>query len=340
MKTKIAVLRSAPFLVVLFMCAAVTAQQIPANTRVAVRVNEALSSANAKVGDTFTGVLTEPITVNGQTLFPVNSNVQGHVTNAEDSGRLSHPGILELQLDSVDSGSRGANLNTAPWTLKGASHIKSNVAKIGGGTAIGAIIGGLAGGGKGAAIGAGVGAAGGTGVAAATGKKEATVDSESIIAWMTTQPSNVNNHGSQGRGRGNRNRYNDYRGNNAGANRENNYDQSGNNGGGDYRRGDYRQFSDNDRNYISQCYSGGDRSGLPPGLAKKDRLPPGLEKQLQKNGKLPPGLQKRVQPLSADCQDRLPRLPADWERVVYGDRVILLDPQQTIVDIFRIATGG
>src|SRR5215470_14934501 len=31
-------------------------------------------------------------------------------------------------------------------------------------------------------------------------------------------------------------------------------------------------------------------SHLPPGLAKRDRLPPGLEKQLVRNGTLPPGL--------------------------------------------------
>jgi hypothetical protein len=31
-------------------------------------------------------------------------------------------------------------------------------------------------------------------------------------------------------------------------------------------------------------------SHLPPGLAKKDRLPPGLEKQLVRNGTLPPVL--------------------------------------------------
>ena len=31
------------------------------------------------------------------------------------------------------------------------------------------------------------------------------------------------------------------------------------------------------------------QSNLPPGLAKKDRLPPGLEKQLVRRGELPPG---------------------------------------------------
>jgi len=37
--------------------------------------------------------------------------------------------------------------------------------------------------------------------------------------------------------------------------------------------------------------------GLPPGLAKKEHLPPGLQKHLARNGQLPPGLQKKIQPL-------------------------------------------
>jgi len=76
---------------------------------------------------------------------------------------------------------------------------------------------------------------------------------------------------------------------------------------------------------------------LPPGLAKKDRLPPGLERQLERNGTLPPGLQKRVQPLSYQCEARLPRLPADWARVVLGGRVILLDSAKRILDLFWLA---
>ena len=38
------------------------------------------------------------------------------------------------------------------------------------------------------------------------------------------------------------------------------------------------------------------QGNLPPGLAKRDRLPPGLEKHLWKHGSLPPGLQKKVDP--------------------------------------------
>jgi hypothetical protein len=40
----------------------------------------------------------------------------------------------------------------------------------------------------------------------------------------------------------------------------------------------------------------GNGQGLPPGLAKRDRLPPGLEKHLWNHGSLPPGLQKKIDP--------------------------------------------
>jgi hypothetical protein len=66
-------------------------------------------------------------------------------------------------------------------------------------------------------------------------------------------------------------------------------------------------------------------SGLPPGLAKKESLPPGLQKQLQRNGSLPPGLEKKVQPLPRELEAKLPRLPDDRRRVIISGSVILMD---------------
>ena len=303
-----------------------------------MRINESLSSGKAKVGDHFTGVLTEPIVVNGQTLFPRNSDVEGQVVRVLDSGRLTRPGELELKLTSVRSGSAQAALDTQPWIIKGASHTKSNVTKIGGGAAAGAIIGAIAGGGKGAAIGAGVGAAAGTGVAAATGKKEATIESEALLAFTTSAPTTMNS----GYGRPSRSRRDgSYRNSSGEPNSQyDNANTAPGNALGNYGvgrdDGDYRVFSARDRDEITSCFRSG-RSGLPPGLAKRDRLPPGLERQLARNGKLPPGLQKKVRALPEECQLRLPRLPGGWGRVILGDRVMVLDPAQTIVDIFRMA---
>jgi hypothetical protein len=101
------------------------------------------------------------------------------------------------------------------------------------------------------------------------------------------------------------------------------------------KKGEYSVFTDDQRRDISSCLAN-ERSGLPPGLAKKDRLPPGLERQLQRNGHLPPGLEKKLAPLPERCEANLPRLPDGWRRVVLTDRVIILDAARVISDIFQI----
>src|SRR5678815_5405063 len=157
--------------------------KIPAGTSVEVRITDRLNSETANVGQTFHGVLAAPIAANGRT-FPKGASVTGEVVNIERSGRLSTPGELHLTLRTIRTGGRTYAVAVRTIVIKGDSHTKSNVTKIGGGTAMGALIGAIAGGGKGAAIGAGVGAAAGTGVAAGTGKKPAEVHAEMVLAWL------------------------------------------------------------------------------------------------------------------------------------------------------------
>lgn len=82
------------------------------------------------------------------------------------------------------------------------------------------------------------------------------------------------------------------------------------------------------------------KKGLPPGLANKDRLPPGLEKQLQKNGTLPPGLAKRDLP--NDLQSRLPPVPKGYERSIIEDATVVLVEKATgrIADIITDVVTG
>jgi hypothetical protein len=326
-------------LLLLFGTAATLAQSgsaIPAGTSVQVRITEKLSSETANVGQQFHGVLAAPITANGRTVFPKGAAVTGEVVNIERSGRLSTPGELHLTLKSIRSGGRTYPVSVQTLMVKGNSHTKSNVTKIGGGAGLGALIGAVAGGGKGAAIGAGVGAAAGTGVAAGTGKQPAEVQSEAVLAWTSTAPimtapqpvrSGTDRHSDDDRrSRGHYDRDDDDRYQSRRHDRDD--DQ-----GEDYDGRGPSGFSDSERHIIGSCLVD-DRAGLPPGLAKKDRLPPGLERQLQRNGTLPPGLQKRVQPLPSSCDSRLPRLPREWSRVVLSGRIILLDPRMRIVDMF------
>ena len=69
--------------------------------------------------------------------------------------------------------------------------------------------------------------------------------------------------------------------------------------------------------------------GAPPGLAKRDRLPPGLERQLQRHGRLPPGLEKKHFP--AHLRAQLPSPLQGTERVIIGNDAVLIETATNIV---------
>jgi len=102
---------------------------------------------------------------------------------------------------------------------------------------------------------------------------------------------------------------------------------------GDDRGGDDYKHHDKE---IRGWYA--ERQGnLPPGLAKKDRLPPGLERQLVVRGTLPPGLQKRLYPCPEDLERRLPPPPPDCAHVLIGGHIVLLNRKTNlVVDVFHV----
>jgi len=97
-----------------------------------------------------------------------------------------------------------------------------------------------------------------------------------------------------------------------------------------------RYYRDQDREVIRTWYAS-HQSNLPPGLAKKDRLPPGLERQLEQRGTLPPGLQKRIQPCPEDLERRLPPPPPDCANVLIAGHIVLLNRRTNVVQaVFHI----
>ncbi len=162
--------------------------EIPSGTALSVRLQSSISSASAQPGDRFHAVLNSPLRVHGQTLAPSGSEVIGKVIAAEHSGRLEHPGMLQLELDSIQVEGRNVAIRTSRITAKGASHKKRNLAWIGGGAGGGALLGGLMGGGKGALIGSAAGAGAGTATAAATGKHDVAFNVEHQLTFQLRQP--------------------------------------------------------------------------------------------------------------------------------------------------------
>lgn len=296
---------------------------LPAGTPVVVRINERLSSETAHAGDSFTGSLARPLVVNGRTRFSQGTAVTGRVISAKKSGRLSDPGVLELRLVSLGS----TNISSQPFVIEGASHTKSNVAKIGGSTAAGTVIGAIVGGGKGAAIGAGVGAGAGTATAAATGKKPASVEAEAVLEFLigdspVLRSSAPAYNDPEPYDRGNyvlleRSRHSE--------DDDEDEDDDHDHGNREWHSERYERysFSENDQDVLRGCLAGYDFESLPPGIQKK----------LARGGTLPPGQAKKLRRLPGSCTARLQPLPSDVDRIIYGNRIILVAGGSHILDI-------
>jgi hypothetical protein len=74
---------------------------IPAGTLIHVTLGNTLTDATNKAGDTFTGMTSDPVMVNGKTLIPEYSEVDGHVTYVKPAGRIAGKGQMRIVLDKI-----------------------------------------------------------------------------------------------------------------------------------------------------------------------------------------------------------------------------------------------
>jgi hypothetical protein len=92
-----------------------------------MRLQLALSSAHSRVGDSFGGVLDEPVVVAGNTVAPRGAPVTGSVVAAKASGGLHDPGYLRVTLVSIDMNGKSVPLQTSSIFAKGGSYEKRKV---------------------------------------------------------------------------------------------------------------------------------------------------------------------------------------------------------------------
>ena len=168
-----------------------SATTVPAGEHIVIRLGETISSKRNNSGDSFSGTVAQPVSVNGRVVIPQGATAAGTVTEAKPLGRFKGGAVLRIVLNSVNVNGKNYNIETAAITrtLKGKG--KRTAVAIGGGAGLGAIIGGIAGGGKGAAIGAVAGAGAGTAGAAFTGNKDIVLPAERAISFRLLQPLNI-----------------------------------------------------------------------------------------------------------------------------------------------------
>jgi len=163
------------FVVTIFATAtwAQTNMALPAGTALRVRLSRALTTFSNKVGDPFSGQVSEAVILNGQTIIPIGAIVEGKVTKVSEPRRIKGkptigilpqavvlPGGERYPLDAtlVDTNmGHGTDVNEE-GQFKGSDHDRNDLAEVSAGTGGGMLAGGLIGGGPGLLIGGGIGA--------------------------------------------------------------------------------------------------------------------------------------------------------------------------------------
>ena len=145
---------------------------VPSGTRLAVVLENGISTRSAKAGDLLYFHTAFPITQNNRIVIPVGSYLRGSLLESKRPGRVKGKGEFRLRLESLilpngytvdllaaprsaDTG--GKETTDSEGKVTGSGGKGKDVGTVATTTATGAGIGAIAGGGKGAGIGAGIG---------------------------------------------------------------------------------------------------------------------------------------------------------------------------------------
>jgi hypothetical protein len=165
---------------------------LPERTRLAVRLNSAVTSDASRVGDPVEATLTGAVIVEGTEVLPAGSVVRGEVEAVQPSHTGKGRARVAILFSSVQvAGRDDACAITARVDLTAASSHDNDVARIVIPAAGGAILGGLLGGGKGAVIGTVIGGGVGTAVVLTTPGRQVQLPRGTALSLSLGQPTDV-----------------------------------------------------------------------------------------------------------------------------------------------------
>jgi hypothetical protein len=169
-------------------------ERLPSGTELTVRTSEDIDSSTAVVNQTFSALVERDILGESDAvIIPAGSHAVLVVREVSSGGMTGSPDIV-LDLQSMTVSGRRYRVSTGDVKTDSGTGIGKNkrtAETVGGGAALGTIIGAIAGGAKGAAIGVLVGAAGGAGVEVLNKGKDVRVPAETLLSFRLDKPVNL-----------------------------------------------------------------------------------------------------------------------------------------------------
>ena len=145
---------------------------LPTGTAVKMKLETTLATFSSKAGDPFSARVTEPVVMDGKTVIPIGTTVEGRVTKTNEPRRIAGKPTIAifpetlvlpngdkfmLNATLVDTNARHGTDVNQEGQFKGDGIDGKDLTEIGLGTGGGMLIGGLADGGKGFLIGGAIG---------------------------------------------------------------------------------------------------------------------------------------------------------------------------------------
>jgi len=161
---------------------------LPAGTTLPLELKSPIASDVSEVEDTVRATLRNAVMVDGQEVLPAGTELAGHVTEAERSGRVKGRARLAFRFTSLRYDGERMPLRTDPIAQEAEATKGEDATKIGIGAGAGAVIGAVVGGKSGAAKGAAIGGAAGTGAVMATRGKEVRLEPGTDIPVRLAAP--------------------------------------------------------------------------------------------------------------------------------------------------------
>jgi hypothetical protein len=167
---------------------------LPSGTEMSIRTAEDIDSQTAVIGQTFSGIVERDIRGDSdEVVIPAGSHAILVLRDISSGGATGSPDML-IDVQSLTVGGRRYLVSTTDLKQESGTGIGTNKRTgiaVGGGAAVGSIIGAIAGGGKGATIGALIGAAGGAGVQVLNRGKDVRVPAETLLSFRLNAPVNL-----------------------------------------------------------------------------------------------------------------------------------------------------
>ena len=160
-----------------------------ADSVIGLKLDQPLTSATARIEDRVTALVSRDVTVDGKTVLPINTKLEGTVMVVQPASKFKGQARLGIRFHTIVlADGQKIPIQTEPLTRNGDSAAASAATKIGTGAAAGTILGAVIGGKRGAAIGAGIGAGGGTAVVAAGPAKDVVLAAGTPLTLRLTNP--------------------------------------------------------------------------------------------------------------------------------------------------------